>query len=262
LSGGAGPSQGQVECLVEAECHALGIGPPELFLPDGGSCRVEAVAAVARFEWLPRFCMLVVGGGRAARADELAARLPRQAWQQLSARTGAKGRRYYDWAWITIAGASPGCRWLLIRRNRRTGELAFYCCYSPRPVPPWRYAVSPPLAAALGAELASDVAEMRAVLADRPGAPATIPSALFQADAIGADCLSLYGSRLTGLASMAGTDLANLTSHVGNGFGQAACDLLSPQLLNQWPGRSASHRRSPWWSSPRAAPASRSPAPD
>src|SRR5690606_14750193 len=29
----------------------------------------------------------------------------------------------------------PGCRWLLIRRNRRTGELAFYRCYAPRPVP-------------------------------------------------------------------------------------------------------------------------------
>jgi SRSO17 transposase len=31
--------------------------------------------------------------------------------------------------------AVPGCRWLLIRRSRRTGELAFYRCYSPRPVP-------------------------------------------------------------------------------------------------------------------------------
>jgi hypothetical protein len=98
----------------------------------------------------------------------------------------------------------------------------------------WRYAVSPPLAAALGAEQASDLAEMRAVLAGQAGAPAAIPTALLQADAIGADCLSLYGSRLTGLASVAGTDLANMTSHVGNGFGQTACDLLSPQLLNQW----------------------------
>lgn len=26
-------------------------------------------------------------------------------------------------------------RWLLIRRNRTTGELAFYLCWSPRPVP-------------------------------------------------------------------------------------------------------------------------------
>ena len=31
--------------------------------------------------------------------------------------------------------AGPGHRWLLIRRSRRTGELAFYRCYSPRPVP-------------------------------------------------------------------------------------------------------------------------------
>lgn len=63
---------------------------------------------------------------------------------------------------------------------------------------------------------------------------AAIPAALLQADAIGADCLSLYGSRLTALASAAGTDLASLTSHVGNGFGQTACDLISPQLLSQW----------------------------
>jgi len=30
------------------------------------------------------------------RADELAAGLPRQAWQRLSAGHGAKGQRYYD----------------------------------------------------------------------------------------------------------------------------------------------------------------------
>jgi SRSO17 transposase len=52
-----------------------------------------------------------------------------------SAGTGAKGHRYYDWAWIAIAGASPGCRRLLIRRNRRARELAFHRCYSRRPVP-------------------------------------------------------------------------------------------------------------------------------
>ena len=32
------------------------------------------------------------------RADELAAGLPRRAWQRLSAGPGAKGQRYYDWA--------------------------------------------------------------------------------------------------------------------------------------------------------------------
>jgi SRSO17 transposase len=74
------------------------------------------------------------GAGRALRADELAARLPGRAWQRLSAGNGAKGHRYYDWAWVTINRPGPGGRWLLIRRHRRTGELAFYRCYAPRPV--------------------------------------------------------------------------------------------------------------------------------
>ena len=74
------------------------------------------------------------GPGRVIRADELAARLPRQAWQRLSAGKGAKGHRYYDWAWAAIDSPGPGCRWLLIRRHRRTKELAFYRCYAPQPV--------------------------------------------------------------------------------------------------------------------------------
>jgi SRSO17 transposase len=73
------------------------------------------------------------------RADELVARLPKRAWQRLSAGKGAKGHRYYDWAWITITDtgddAPEGHRWLLVRRNRRTGELAFYRCYAPERVP-------------------------------------------------------------------------------------------------------------------------------
>ena len=75
------------------------------------------------------------GAGRATRADELAARLPRHAWQRLSAGAGAKGQRWYDWAWITIPGTGPGCQYLLIRRSRRTRELAFYRCYCPHRVP-------------------------------------------------------------------------------------------------------------------------------
>jgi hypothetical protein len=39
-----------------------------------------------------------------------------------------KGHRYYDWAWAVIDPGRPGHRHLLIRRNRRTGELAFYRC--------------------------------------------------------------------------------------------------------------------------------------
>jgi SRSO17 transposase len=71
------------------------------------------------------------------RADALVASLPRWAWQQLSAGSGAKGDRNYDWAWITLTpdDTSQGCWWLLVRRNQTTGELAFYRCYSPQIVP-------------------------------------------------------------------------------------------------------------------------------
>lgn len=76
------------------------------------------------------------------RADTLAADQPRWAWQRLSAGPGAKGQRYYDWAWIDHTDPAhrddplDHQRWsLLIRRNRSTGELAFYRCYSPDTVP-------------------------------------------------------------------------------------------------------------------------------
>jgi len=69
------------------------------------------------------------------RADALAKKVPKQAWQKLSAGTGAKGHRFYDWAVVHIADDRPGHHQLLVRRNRRTGELAFYRCYSPTAVP-------------------------------------------------------------------------------------------------------------------------------
>ena len=85
------------------------------------------------WRWLPATRS---GPPRAAcQARAIAARLPRRAWQRYSAGEGAKGHRYYDWAWLAIDPGRPGHRWLLIRRSRRTGELAFYRCYSPRRVP-------------------------------------------------------------------------------------------------------------------------------
>jgi len=77
----------------------------------------------------------VTTGAGTCQARQIAARLPRRAWQRYSAGEGAKGHRYYDWAWVAIDPGKPGSRWLLIRRNRRTAELAFYRCYSPRQVP-------------------------------------------------------------------------------------------------------------------------------
>ena len=76
------------------------------------------------------------------RAVDLAVRLPKRCWQRLSAGRGSKGERWYDWALIDTVddtgdpdASGSGCHWLLIRRNRRTGEYAFYRAYAPAPVP-------------------------------------------------------------------------------------------------------------------------------
>jgi SRSO17 transposase len=42
------------------------------------------------------------------RADALAARLPRRAWQRLSASDGSKGPRFYDWARVSIDDGDDG----------------------------------------------------------------------------------------------------------------------------------------------------------
>nr|WP_307060124.1 IS701 family transposase [Streptomyces achromogenes] len=69
-------------------------------------------------------------GAGTFRADALARKVPKRAWQKLSAGRGAKGQRFYDWAVIDLADPSPGRHQLLIRRNRTTGELAYYRCHS------------------------------------------------------------------------------------------------------------------------------------
>jgi SRSO17 transposase len=77
----------------------------------------------------------VTTGGGTAMVGDLARRLPPATWQVRSAGHGAKGPRLYDWAWLAVTGDTPGQHTVLMRRNSRTGELAFYRCYSPRPVP-------------------------------------------------------------------------------------------------------------------------------
>lgn len=74
-------------------------------------------------------------GAGTARADTVVAGLPKRAWQRVSAGSGAHGQRYYDWALLELDEPADGHRWLLIRRNRRTRELAYYRCHSPDPVP-------------------------------------------------------------------------------------------------------------------------------
>jgi hypothetical protein len=91
---------------------------------------VGYVLAVSRKRPIPTHAG-VFGAGVLARC------LPKKAWQRISAGDGAKGRRFYDWAQVESDGPQEGTgnRSLLVRRNRRTGELAFYRCYSAAPVP-------------------------------------------------------------------------------------------------------------------------------
>ena len=45
----------------------------------------------------------VTTGAGTFRADALAAKVPKRAWQKISAGRGAKGQRFYDWAVIDLA---------------------------------------------------------------------------------------------------------------------------------------------------------------
>jgi SRSO17 transposase len=85
------------------------------------------VLAVSRTHRIPAW----PGGKRRLRADHIAAVLPRRCWHRVSAGTGSKGPRWYDWAWVSAHQAGHS---LLIRRGS-DGVLAFYRCWSPAPVP-------------------------------------------------------------------------------------------------------------------------------
>jgi SRSO17 transposase len=82
-------------------------------------------------------CNAVVSTAAGAkRADEMAELVPAAAWQRLSCADGSKGPRLYDWA---LAATDSPRHWLLVRRSLQPGEkgdieLAFYRCWSPRPV--------------------------------------------------------------------------------------------------------------------------------
>jgi SRSO17 transposase len=101
---------------------------------------VGCVMAVACSDVIPM-------AARGMRADEAAGLVPAGGWQRLSCADGSKGPRLYDWA--LIGTADPGHD-LLVRRALAPGEkgqieLAFFRCWSPRPV------TLPELAAVAGA---------------------------------------------------------------------------------------------------------------
>lgn len=68
------------------------------------------------------------------KANELLKSVEPDDWQTISAGSGSKGQRYYQWTRMVINSDSPEGweRWLLIRRNiKNQNEVAFYIAFSP-----------------------------------------------------------------------------------------------------------------------------------
>src|ERR671916_328008 len=67
-------------------------------------------------------------------AAALAAAVPEEAWQPLSAGAGAKGERLYDWARVRLMRLQqpPWDHWLLVRRHPgKPDQLAYYVVFGP-----------------------------------------------------------------------------------------------------------------------------------
>jgi len=86
--------------------------------------------------------VVTVGSGRTVTAAEAAAgMIPAHAWHRMRTGSGTKGTRHYDWAMLEVTsddtpdGHGSGHSVLLVRRHRYTGQLSFYRCWTPGPVP-------------------------------------------------------------------------------------------------------------------------------
>jgi SRSO17 transposase len=95
-----------------------------------------------------RYCMavranhtLTTGSGRAVTAAAAARMIPARAWHRIRTGSGTKGTRRYDWAMLEVTsddtpdGHDDGHSVLLARRHRYTGQLSYYRCWTPEPVP-------------------------------------------------------------------------------------------------------------------------------
>lgn len=72
---------------------------------------------------------VTTSGHEKLRADQVLALVKPAGWNRRSAGTGAKGLRYYDWAWI--ATSSPRHQLLVRRSISDPTELAYYLTYIP-----------------------------------------------------------------------------------------------------------------------------------
>ena len=116
-----------------------GTGAVEMALRRAGKAYVLGVNATSQFNsWGTK---PPVAGTAAA----IASVLDPSAWHRLSAGTGAKGERLFDWAYLELADLEAAeysetlsglwTRGLLIRRNITDGDLAFFATWCPAGTP-------------------------------------------------------------------------------------------------------------------------------
>ena len=112
-----------------------GVGEIEMALRRQAKGYVLGVSGTHQFNsWIGKPAL-------AGTAESIAADLDPSAWQRLSAGTGTKGERLYEWAYCELADLGPGDygatwtgRWtrgLLIRRSLTDGDLAFFSTWCP-----------------------------------------------------------------------------------------------------------------------------------
>ena len=84
---------------------------------------------------------VTTGSGRTVTAAGAAGLIPARAWHRMRTGSGTKGTRHYDWAMLEVTsddtpdGHGEGHSVLLARRHRYTGQLSYYRCWTPGPVP-------------------------------------------------------------------------------------------------------------------------------
>jgi SRSO17 transposase len=85
--------------------------------------------------------VVTTGSGRTITAAAAAGMIPARAWHRMRTGSGTKETRHYDWAMVEVTsddtpgGHDGGHSVLLARRHRYTGQLLYYRCWTPGPVP-------------------------------------------------------------------------------------------------------------------------------
>src|SRR5260370_1147352 len=73
--------------------------------------------------------------GLSAKAEQVVASWPAEAWQRLSAGEGSQSPRWYDWAWMPMSWSfapTGSAHWLLARRSvSKPDEIAYDCVFGP-----------------------------------------------------------------------------------------------------------------------------------